>query len=321
MTSEPPDLALTTLIKRWEADPSTQLSLQLAEEHRRRQEIGRAIRVLRVSLENHPRHVASRVALGRYLLQSGAATEARDQLERITAEDPTHLVANKLLVKTHLELGDRKNARERLDLYTLLNDGDPEIEELEIRLSGGPGASSVEVPSETPHSRPESVRAEPPPEPKPDPSPTTQQADEVFALPASAAPRPTGSDLFASAWEAVPRQEQLEPEVAREPVAPPAVAEAAAPETEEVTVTLGTLYLAQGHRGEARRVFQAILEREPDNPAARIGLRSAESDRAWSLTAVDLLTPDRLAVEEPEEWKRSLLTAYLDRVKQAAAGA
>ena len=45
--------------------------------------------------------------------------------------DPTHLVANKLLVRIYLDLGNEKQARDRLDLYALLNESDPDIEQLE----------------------------------------------------------------------------------------------------------------------------------------------------------------------------------------------
>jgi hypothetical protein len=37
-------------------------------------------------------------------------------------------------------------------------------------------------------------------------------------------------------------------------------------------VTLGELYLRQGHRQEAERIFRLVAEREPDNAAARAAL-------------------------------------------------
>ena len=45
------------------------------------------------------------------------------------------MVANKLLVRAYLETGEPDKARERFDLYSLLNDSDPEIEELRRRLN------------------------------------------------------------------------------------------------------------------------------------------------------------------------------------------
>lgn len=63
---------------------------------------------------------------------------------------------------------------------------------------------------------------------------------------------------------------------------PPAVsvAEEAAAEEPPATVTLGQLYLRQGHVTEARRIFQRVLESDPGNPAAREGLASLAGDQA-----------------------------------------
>jgi hypothetical protein len=44
------------------------------------------------------------------------------------------------------------------------------------------------------------------------------------------------------------------------------------------TATLGELYLSQGHRQEARSIFEKVLATQPDNPAARDGLASARRE-------------------------------------------
>jgi predicted Zn-dependent protease len=62
---------------------------------------------------------------------------------------------------------------------------------------------------------------------------------------------------------------------ARAPAASATVAAAAAPDDEVVTVTLGNLYLLQGHRSEAERIFRRILRTDPDNVAARQALARA----------------------------------------------
>src|SRR4029077_9490708 len=46
----------------------------------------------------------------------------------------TQMVANKLLVRAYLETGEPERAGQRLDLYILLNDSDPEIAELRQRV-------------------------------------------------------------------------------------------------------------------------------------------------------------------------------------------
>ena len=56
------------------------------------------------------------------------------------------------------------------------------------------------------------------------------------------------------------------------PVAAAAPATISAQDDELVTVTLGNLYLLQGHRAEAERIFRRILRDDPDNQAARQAL-------------------------------------------------
>ena len=121
-------------------------------------------------------------------------------LERVVKQDATQMVANKLLVRAYLDTGEADKARERLDLYSLLNDSDPEIEELRRRLRA----------MEQPHRPPTSDRsfAEAPP-------PAT--GGDVFDLgftPPAAPARRGGDDLFALDLPA--------PRPAPAPPAPPA---------------------------------------------------------------------------------------------------
>ncbi len=45
------------------------------------------------------------------------------------------------------------------------------------------------------------------------------------------------------------------------------------------TVTLGRLYLAQGHRREAAEIFEQILRADPGNRRAREGLQNLRGKR------------------------------------------
>lgn len=62
----------------------------------------------------------------------------------------------------------------------------------------------------------------------------------------------------------------LNEETVAEPPSP--VSEPARPVS--ATVTLGELYLSQGHYAEAERIFSSVLAEEPTNAAARVGLES-----------------------------------------------
>lgn len=122
------------LRQRWMADPASRVFLQLAEEYRHLGRMQDALGVLDAGLKEHPGYLSALIAKGRCHLELGQPEAARDVLERVVRQDATQMVANKLLVRAYLETAQVERARERLELYSLLHDGDPEIEELRGRI-------------------------------------------------------------------------------------------------------------------------------------------------------------------------------------------
>jgi cytochrome c-type biogenesis protein CcmH/NrfG len=143
---------LAQLKARWESDPSSRIFLQLAEEYRHQGRMQEALAVLDRGLQEHPGYLSALVAKGRCHLELGEADASRSVLERVVKQDPTQMVANKLLVRAYLETGDPGRARERLDLYSLLNDGDPEIGDLrrQIKLMDRPKEPKEKEPPQVP---------------------------------------------------------------------------------------------------------------------------------------------------------------------------
>ena len=431
---------LTQLRNRWEADPSSRIFLQLAEEYRHQGRIKEALAVLDRGLREHPGYLSALVAKGRCHLELGEPEAARGVLERVVKQDATQMVANKLLVRAYLDTGEADKARERLDLYSLLNDSDPEIEELRRRLR------AMEQPPQAPPTSDRSFAEAPPPATSgdvfdlgftPPPAPVRHGGDDLFALdlpapqPAPAAPAPAAAPPAAAVAAAPAVAEEPEPEgvvfpglgsresrsrylnalaaeglFAFEPapapeVAPAGVAEDArdieeleettpvaglaweepAPEAEApvfdleeatpwaaepaplfsepapfamepafeatveeppfepmaepiaepmappaaepaATATLGEIYLRQGHLGEAKRIFDEVLRREPDNPAAREGLLQLASRRQERrpLEGRDLLAGYEPGEEggeaEAKARKVFLLNSYLTRLRR-----
>ncbi len=149
------------LDRRWREDPSPHLSLQLADLYRQGGKLREALPVLEKGLERHPESVSLRVALGRYQMELGDPESAAESLRSVVDADPGHLVANKLLIRAHLAVGEVQRATDRLDLYALLNDSDPEIESLRSAVEGRAKASPQVAASESLTSSPAIERAGP----------------------------------------------------------------------------------------------------------------------------------------------------------------
>ena len=211
---------------------------------------------------------------------AGALEKALEPLEQVVAVDPTHLAANKLLVRAYSQLGDRKRATDRLDLYCMLNDDDPEVEDLRALIEAGPTS----------------------PEPSSDPV-----ASPVAAPIAGGG---NGSESF----DLEPLWAHLDEDGYARALAAEGIfftsmpAVAAGVDAEEATATLGELYLEQGHETEAERIFRAVLEREPGNAAAVSGLERLAAAGAATADVAD--GGSSLAAR-----KASMLKGYLSKLR------
>ncbi|HXU33316.1 MAG TPA: tetratricopeptide repeat protein [Thermoanaerobaculia bacterium] len=134
MTDQPFPDRVTQLRRRWEADRTSRLFLQLAEEYRQLGRLRESVEVLDAGLVEHPGYLSALVAKGRCHLELDEPQAAREALERVVRQDATQAVASKLLVRAYIDLGELARARERLSLYALLHETDPDIAELRRRL-------------------------------------------------------------------------------------------------------------------------------------------------------------------------------------------
>lgn len=281
---------LQDLETRWRDERTPQAGVRLAEALQQQGDTVRAEGVLdtvEAQLEEHPRDLAARVAVGGLRLALGQAQGAARVLEQVVEADATHLKANKLLVEVYLELNQRDRARDRLDLYRLLNEGDPEIEALEGLVVG------VTVP---------------PAEAAPPESPPVVMADGRGRR-----LRVSGGNPFAELTAEAPLAPGPGPleDLMREPPAAPAATATGA------TATLGDLYREQGHRDDAERVFRDVLTEEPGNLRARQGLAELAADNDKEPAAlVALAAADDADGEDPERRRIAVLRGYLARIQR-----
>ncbi len=278
---------LTQLKSRWDADPSSRVFLQLAEEYRHQGRVKEALAVLDRGLKEHPGYLSALVAKGRCHLELGEPEPARVVLERVVKQDATQMVANKLLVRAYLDTGEPDRARERLDLYSLLNDSDPEIEELRRRLR------AMEQPPQPPP-----TSDSPFPEAAPPPAPPRREAvsggaavvsrEDIFDLgfpsPAArgAAAAPVSGEPFADLWK---------PAAAPAPVAAPSPAAAVSPAAASSAVAVAE---AEEEPEAADVVFPGLASRESRSRYLRA--LAAEGLFAFDLTAEAAAAPAPAAV-------------------------
>lgn len=130
----PVEARLADLKKRWLEDPSSRLFLQLAEEYRRIGRSAEALEILEAGLERNPNYTSALVARSRCLIDLGRSRDAISTLQQVLEKDATQLVAAKLLVEAYLQESDALLARRQLDLYTLINPSDSEIDALRARI-------------------------------------------------------------------------------------------------------------------------------------------------------------------------------------------
>ncbi len=198
MTDQPFPDRVTQLRRRWEADKTSRLFLQLAEEYRQLGRLRESLDVLDEGLREHPGYLSALVAKGRCHLELDEPQAAREVLERVVRQDATQAVASKLLVRAYIGLGELSRARERLSLYALLHESDPDVAELRRRLEAPEPAPPpvVAVARGGTHDQP---AAEPTGAPLADPVRSDTMSEDIFDLgPVSRkpAPIPPADDLL-----------------------------------------------------------------------------------------------------------------------------
>jgi tetratricopeptide (TPR) repeat protein len=241
---------LAALRRRWEEDKASPVFLPLAEEYRRVGRLSDALAVLEAGLQAQPNYLSALVALGRCRLEAGSLEAAVTALERVLAQDPTQLVANKLLVEAYLRIPDGDKAQARLHLYALLNDRDPEIVTLQRRIDVLGSAPQPAAP--------------PPPSPPPaEPKPAERGRAEIFRLESAAIGLPDLSRRRAAGPRVPPAAVPPVPAGAlplapAEPPAPPPPPASAAPPPIAPVAEAEPVAAGRGAGGRLRDPFPSL---------------------------------------------------------------
>ena len=265
-------------------DPKSRLFYPLAEELRKVGACADAEQVLRMGLLHHPAYLSAWVSLGRVARDQGKNDDAIEALTRALQIDPGNVVAARLLADSYLSSGEKVEAIKKYKLVHALMPADSEVEAVIEQLDRelNPPAPAPLAPEPDPPPDPVGAHGVRPPEPEPEPPPFVEEP------PASAEEAILTADVepMLVAHEESPFEEPVEDFTAAavEVEAPlgihieeaPLVAETPSPWEEPPepteTVTMADLYARQGLTGDARRIYESILQRDPANDVVRAKL-------------------------------------------------
>ncbi|HEY6139432.1 MAG TPA: tetratricopeptide repeat protein [Thermoanaerobaculia bacterium] len=253
---------------RLKTDPKSRLFYPLAEELRKFGLCADAEQVLRTGLLHHPAYLSAWVSLGRVAREQGKNDDAIEALSKALQIDPGNVVAARLLADSYLASGEKIEAIKKYKLVHALMPSDSEVEAVIERLEH---ELNPIVMAPEPEPEPE---AEPEPEPPPFVEEPPASAEEAI-LSADAEPMRVAheespfeepvEDFTAAAVEV---EAPLGIHVEEAPLAAETPSPWDSPEPTE-TVTMADLYARQGLTGDARRIYESILQRDPSNDAVR----------------------------------------------------
>jgi pentatricopeptide repeat protein len=285
---------------RIKTDPKSRLFFPLAEEFRKNGRLPEAEQVLRTGLGVHSTYLSAWVSLGRVLREQQKNAEAVEALKTALQVDPGNVVAARLLADAYLDLGEKVEAIKKYKLVHALMPSDEELEARIAQLDRDLGP-----PPAAPPAQPEPV---PEPEPEPEPEPLYSHTEEVESPFDDTTPTIHTNETPFDTDDEIPMAAQHDDSPFEEPSGytaaaleieqpegmhieeAPLVAEVPTPWTAEPeadvfapaepeplaqdddvteTTTMADLYVRQGLVGEARKIYQHMLERDPANDELR----------------------------------------------------
>ncbi len=293
----------------YERDPASRVFAALSDAYRRAGQLQAAIQVARDGMQKHPRYVGGMVALGRALIEGEQIEEAKQQFENVVALSPDNLVAQRCLGDIHYKERNSEQALKAYQVILDLNPNDQEIctrvDQLKVTGTQQPQPAQPErvADDQTPSQTSPVIESKPTGsmdefwDNSAMPSKTAQQQSAGVPLVAgeettelqrpnipatpgkdgTADPEASKLDLF---FQGVDTDEQAESEdeasldfqVKQAAEAIPGPVEQPAQDQDRSTITtetLAQLYLKQGFKNRALKIYKEILENYPDRDDMR----------------------------------------------------
>jgi tetratricopeptide (TPR) repeat protein len=150
---------IAKLFEKLQKDPSSKLFFPLAEEYIKCSMLEEAIMVLTDGLKTHPGFHAARVSLGKVYLQKGRVAEAKAEFEKVVAQNPDNLMAQKKLAFIYRDEGSVEKAQQICKTFLLANPKDLEMKSLLAELENLQSKSAAKEVSQVPAVEPASSQA------------------------------------------------------------------------------------------------------------------------------------------------------------------
>lgn len=141
---------IVKLSEKLQKDPSSRLFFPLAEEYIKCGMHEEAVMVLKEGLKIHPGFTAARVSLGKVYLLRGQVAEAKAEFEKVVAQNPDNLMAQKKLAQIYRDEGNIEKSMQICDAILSINAKDPEILKLKSELGTKQDKPAMEVSSHAP---------------------------------------------------------------------------------------------------------------------------------------------------------------------------
>lgn len=310
-------------------DPDSKIFLPLAEEYRKSGMLEEAIAICQDGLKKHPNYVSARVVLGRAYMELKRTIEAQAEFEEVISKIPDNLMANKHLGDIYFMQGNLKSALERYQAVLRLDPHNEEVvskvKKLSEQLDQRPPISvpPEEVPGEPQTSSKDEQTEEPTEEPAEERE--EEHAQMVIDLTEEEGSLPTPKERPEEPQPQIdqptpPLHEESSPPPAEESPAPPPEPELPVIEEERdemVTETMAELFAKQGLLDKAIKVYERLLESNPDNMELKFRYEQLLDHKREEETGKEEKEEARLVTEEGEEAaKLEILKKWLETLKK-----
>ena len=260
---------LDELFRKYDKAPDSYVFVPLADACRKMGRYDEALEICDGGIKRHPKYASGYVVRGKCLYDMNRVDEAREAFQVVLDIDSDNLVALKFLGQIEADADNFDGAR---DYFQHILDLDPENKEISDILLSVEERERAEL--STP-SRDDDFAGE-----------EINLTSDLKAEPESA-PQPTAEE---------PREVELADDDSRFEGESIAISDGDETSDELASITLADIFAKQGYDDRARKIYEEVLRKQPDNAEVR---RKLEELDGWKAAAPVAASWDENPTAEP----------------------